>query len=137
MGYYCFQHSHVCQVYEESAYEGEPIPEYMYMMRHTYRGTPLSKGSNQKCMHPTHTVSVVHNHSPIACLNKNTGKDTECKGVYAPLDEAVLMHYRRNQSDPAYTWRNYRCPIHDQRMWRYFGQMTEAVKGELENIFVK
>ena len=70
----------------------KPIPDYLYMMRHTYRAELLGAGSNIKCLHRTDLVRAVHNHFPMACIN-TTGHHS-CDGLVIDPKDSILMHFR-------------------------------------------
>ncbi|KAJ6219227.1 hypothetical protein RDWZM_005039, partial [Blomia tropicalis] len=74
--YYYNLHSHVCEVFRDKERNSQPIPDYLYMMQHTYRSYPYSKWSNIKCFHKTSHISAIHNHSPIECVGNKV-----CQGL--------------------------------------------------------
>ena len=128
--YYYNLHSHVCEVFRDKERNSQPIPDYLYMMQHTYRSYPYSKWSNIKCFHKTSHISAIHNHSPIECVGNKV-----CQGLEIDKSKSNLWHYRRNQSHPQYTDRNYNCPIHERIAWKYYKRIDSSVRSKIMDIF--
>ncbi|KAJ6219222.1 hypothetical protein RDWZM_005034 [Blomia tropicalis] len=137
--YYMNRHAHVYDMFEEETIEDEklkPIPEYLYMMRHTYRSKLSEIGRNIKCFHRTDLVTAVHNHFPMKCIN-TTGHHS-CGGLEININDSILMHYRRNlfmPKDCITSGNPINCTIRDRRAWRHFRKLYEQVQTNLEKIF--
>ena len=130
-------------MFEEKSYEdssnpneNQSIPEYLYMMRHTYRDELYKDGTNIKCFHRTDQVFALHNHFPMRCLN-TTGHHT-CTGFDIPPSVSFLMHFRRNRSPPkdCPTPDNpIKCTVHDRNIWRFMPALNITVYRQLNQIF--
>lgn len=111
---------------------GTAIPDYLYMMRHTFR-SEASRGS-VKCLHRTDLVSALHNHTPFRCLNTSAAHFT-CKGKVINEEDSILMHYSdyspkcKTPNDPT------NCTVHDRTAWRYFDLLQQNVQQQLQTIF--
>lgn len=141
--FYAARHAHVCEVFTEDEFSShKPIPEYLYIMKHTYRSELLSPTQNIKSFLKTSLVSAVHNHRPLQCINPGHTHETKhkfslCKGIPLDGDDAVLMHYRRNQSASTHVHRNENCKIVDRSVWRWANPLKKAVTEKLNLLFKK
>lgn len=132
-------HAYVYEHFMENVTsEGVPIPEYLYMMRHPYRGKVFPGADNAKSIYRTDQVMAVHNHLAMRCLN--TKGHHSCWQYDIDPKDSVLMHYRRNREpDPKCTVDNFRstpeCGQHDPRVQRYLEPIQTRVVEQLKQIF--
>lgn len=116
------------------------IPQYLYMMRHTWREEHYPSLNNQKSFHRTAIVELVHNHFSLSCIDPTSpttasnlsGIHQHCKGAVIDPNKSLLMHYRRNFEPPS---DNPNCSIHDRTIWRYFELLEDKVHQQLNEIF--
>lgn len=131
--FYNSRQSHVCEVFEDSRHGARSIPPYLYMMRHHRRGDPLPYNKQNKCFIRTDLVTATHNHFPLRCLN-TTGYMT-CDGLTMDPEDSIMMHFRRNLSNPETAHRNWECPIEDRKVRQYYDAVQSNVRQSLQNIF--
>ena len=107
------------------------------MMSHTYRGPLLSESQNIKSIYRTSLVTAVHNHTPLRCIHTGNSKFkySYCSGVAIDEEDAVLMHYRRNQTATSHVHRNSNCSVHDRIAWKYFKPLQKQVQTKLTQLF--
>nr|XP_046920666.1 uncharacterized protein LOC124500617 [Dermatophagoides farinae] len=140
--FYSHKHSYVYEMYEENERNGETIPSYMHLMRHTYRAQPFQDGTNTKCFHRTDKVYALHTHFPIRCLNR-TGFHHNCNGIQLDdHNESMLMHYRPNRQPEKTCMMNktieqilHECTVNDRTAWKWYDQLVPIVREKLIKIF--
>ena len=141
--FYNSRQSHVCEAFEEEEDSGstekntEKIPPYLYTLRHRRRGRPLEFNKQNKCIvRPSH-VFTLHNHFPIHCLNGSRREPLEgCDGLTFDPEDSVVLHFRRNISNPQFARRDWDCPVEERAMFAYAQELTERVRVKLADLFL-
>ncbi len=92
------------------------IPKYMHMLQHVERTFNYTKaGQFVKCFHNTERVLTLHNHFPLACLEKG------CTSYSVPTELAHLQHYRadcvKQLKKTCGTLKNH--TVTDTAIWRF------------------
>lgn len=141
--YFNSRQSHVCEVYEEAEvrkkeFKGEKsfqILPYLYTLRHRKRGLPLEFNKQNKCIvRPSH-VFTLHNHFPIRCLNGSRTVPLTCDGLTFDPEDSVLLHFRRNISNPKFAHRNWDCPVEETATLTHAQELADNVRRKLVDLF--
>jgi hypothetical protein len=107
------------------------IPKYMHMLQHVERTFNFTKaGQFVKCFHNPERVLTLHNHFPLACLEK------ACTSYSVPTQLAQLQHYRadcvKQLKKSCDAFRNH--TVTDKTIWRYKDELINRVTRTLADL---